>query len=165
MTESPTFPAAVIAKICGLSERQIHRLVKEKTLSGSSSRGQWPITNVTEYIEHLRAIRADGGEDGYAQKTRLLKEQADKIAMSNALARRDQITVGEFHQMMVASFGRVRAKLLALPSKMAPLVMSAKTAAEAQALLRDAVHDALEELSATTAAGVSEDGGFEQGGT
>ena len=74
MAESPTFPVAVVAKICGLSERQIHRLVKEKTLSGPSSRGQWPITNVTEYIEHLRMIQADGGKDAHAQKTRLLKE-------------------------------------------------------------------------------------------
>ena len=84
--------------------------------------------------------------------------------MKNALARRDQITVGEFHQMMVASFGRVRAKLLALPSKMAPLVVGAKTAAEAQKMLKDTVHEALDELAATTVTGVSANGGIEQSG-
>ncbi len=60
--------------------------------------------------------------------------------------------------MMTAAFSRVRSKLLALPSKMAPLVAAAKTPAAAQRILRADIYQALNELAATKVAGISEDG-------
>ena len=70
----------------------------------------------------------------------------------NAEAEGKLIRVVEFHAMMTTAFARVRSKLLALPAKMAPLVIAAKAPAEAQAMLRGVVHDALNELAATRAA-------------
>ena len=64
----------------------------------------------------------------------------------------------EVHRLVTSAFARVRAKLLGLPSKLAPLVVAAKTAAEAQAMLKDTVYQALNELAATTVTGVSDDG-------
>ena len=141
--------------------RTITRALRNVPHDGKEGRYRaWHMTTV------LASMAGGAGEtlDLTAERARFAAAQADDREMKNALARRDQITVGEFHQMMVASFGRVRAKLLSLPSKMAPLVVGAKTAAEAQKMLRDTVHEALDELAATTVTGVSADAGIEQSG-
>ena len=57
-----------------------------------------------------------------------------------------------------SAFARVRAKLLALPSKLAPMLAPEMTPAEAQAMLKDVVYQALNELGSTRATGISDDG-------
>ncbi len=141
--------------------RTITRALRDVPHDGKEGRYEaWHMTTV------LAAMEGGGSDtlDLTAERARFAAAQADDREMKNDLARGEQITVAEFHLMVTSAFARVRAKLLALPSKMAPLVVGAKTAAEAQAMLRDTVHDALDELAATTAAGVSEDGGFNEGG-
>ncbi len=148
-----------LAAELGRDRRLISAALKGIPHDGKSGRYKaWHMTTVLEALE--------GGDvlDLTAERARLAKAQADDREMKNDLARGDQITVAEFHLMVTSAFARVRAKLLALPSKMAPLVVGAKTAAEAQAMLRDTVHDALNELAAPTAAGVSADDGFNEGG-
>ena len=135
--------------------RTITRALRDVPHNGKEGRYKaWHMTTVL-------AVVADGPGDTLdltAERARFAAAQADDREMKNDIARGDQITVAEFHLMVTSAFARVRAKMLALPSKMAPLVVGAKNAAEAQAMLRDVVHDALDELEATTAAGVSEDG-------
>ena len=134
--------------------RTITRALRDVPHDGKEGRYRaWHMTTV------LAAMAGGAGEafDLTAERARFAAAQADDREMKNALARRDQITVGEFHQMMVASFGRVRAKMLSLPGKLGPLVVSAKTAAEAQALIRDGVNEALNELASTTVTGVPAD--------
>ena len=141
--------------------RTITRALRDVQHDGKNGRYKaWHMTTVL-------VAMADGPGDTLdltAERARFASAQADDREMRNDLARGDQIKVGEFHLMMTTAFARVRAKLLSLPSKMAPLVVGAKTAAEAQAMLRDVIHDALNELAATTVSGVSEDEGSEQSG-
>ena len=140
--------------------RTITRALRDIPHDGKE--GRWDAWHMTTVLAAMSAGGGGGKLDLTAERARFASAQADDREMKNALARRDQITVGEFHQMMTSAFARVRAKLLALPSKMAPLVVGAKTAAEAQAMLRDTVHEALDELAATTVTGVSENEGTEQ---
>ena len=75
-------------------------------------------------------------------EARLAEMAADREA-GQLLARED------VDAAVIASFVRVRAKLLSIPSKVAPLVAGADVNA-AGATLRAAIHDALRELSETT---------------
>ena len=146
----------------GRDRKTITRALRGVPPDGKS--GRWDGWYMTTILDALTANGTMDRLDLTVERSRLTKAQADDREMKNELARGDQITVAEFHMMVTAAFARVRSKLLALPSKLAPLVVSVKTPAEVQAMLKDAVHDALNELAATTAAGVSEDGGFDQGG-
>lgn len=83
------------------------------------------------------------------EKARKDKELADRTALQNALTRREVVTKGFFHEFVTAAFSRCRAKMLAIPSKMAPIVIHLDSISEAQAKLTDAVHDALNELAET----------------
>ena len=74
------------------------------------------------------------------------------------MAEGEFIRVQEFHLMVTSAFMRVRSRLLALPSRLAPVVAPAMTEAKAQGILMDVIHEALNELAATKIAGISEDG-------
>ena len=50
---------------------------------------------------------------------------------------------------MVAAFTRVRARMLALPTRAAPLVATKRTLPEIKELLTELVYEALRELSET----------------
>ena len=167
MEKLTTYPIATISKLLDLSPRRIRQLVDEGVIP-REERGRYELVPaVRGYIGFLRerAVNADVGSDELGRhRARKLKAEATQAEMKTDLIRGDLIKVGEFHLMMTSAFGRVRAKMLALPSKLAPLVVAAKSASAAQKLLRDTVHEALDELAATTVTGVSEDEGTEQGG-
>ena len=116
------------------------------------------------YLEHLREVAAgrmakDGsGFDLVTERARLAAAQAERVERENAVAEGKYLEVATFHLMMTSAFSRVRSRLLALPSKLAPLVAPAMTSSAAQATLKSAVYEALDELAATRVAGITEDG-------
>ncbi len=115
------------------------------------------------YIGHLRETAAGraaayGPLDLTAERARLAHAQAAKCERENAVADGRFLARDKFHFMVTSAFARVRAKMLALPSKLAPLLAPEMTPAEAQAMLKDVVYQALNELGSTRATGISDDG-------
>ena len=77
--------------------------------------------------------------------------------MKAALARGDLITVDEFHALVTDALEHVKAKMLAVCEAVAPLVIG-KTEAEAEAIIHDAIAEALEELADEADAAMADDG-------
>lgn len=73
------------------------------------------------------------------------REEMQTAAMKGELLPRDPVT-----SAVLGAFARVRARLLALPNKAAPLVATIKEVVPIQEKLTELVHEALAELSATT---------------
>ena len=80
------------------------------------------------------------------EQTRQAKERADKLEMENA-TRRGELVEGAriVHELSVV-FARVRAKLLSIPTKAAPHVVTMKDPADVKATLDRLVNETLEEL-------------------
>ena len=153
-----------VAEHLGLSLTRVSQLVTAGILP-ESPRGKHDLDACrTAYLGHLREVAAGrmakdgGGFDLVTERARLAHAQAVKAERENKIADGLFLEVAVVHRMVTSAFARVRAKLLGLPSKLAPLVVAAKTAAEAQAMLKDTVYQALNELAATTVTGVSDDG-------
>lgn len=120
--------------------------------------------SVTAYCAHIREIAAgrSNGEDGLdlvAERARLAKEQADAQEMKNALMRGELLKRGDVDAAVAAAFARVRARLISVPAKLAPVVMTMDGTAEAQAAIRDAIYEALRELSETAVTDLCGDDG------
>jgi phage terminase Nu1 subunit (DNA packaging protein) len=143
-----------------LSERRFYELLDQSVVTRMPA-SQYDLDIVREqYVEHLRGVAAGrtSGEDGLdltAERARLAKEQADAQEMKNARERADLLPRDDVHLSVTESFTRVRAKLLSLPSKLAPMVFSLATLAEVRDVITKAINEALAELSSTTVAGVS----------
>lgn len=136
---------AELAALFGKSERWIGEL---------RSRGTLPADGATlaENIEAWFAYQLgeQGGDIDYnAEKARLTKEQADAAAMKNEALRGRLLQREAVTAAVQSAFVRVRARLLAIPAKAAPLVFQAPAIAEVEAKLTDSVHEALAELAAT----------------
>jgi len=110
------------------------------------------------YCAHLRSLAGGGSGDTQmdldlsSERARVAKEQADRLEMQNAQLRGELLARGDVDAAVGAAFARVRAKMLTVPSKTAAEVVAMGSPTEAEALIRDAVCDALEELAATTVA-------------
>lgn len=143
-----------------LSERRFYELLDQGVVDRAGP-GAYDLDVVREqYLEHIRGVAAGrtSGEDGLdltAERARLAKEQADALEMKNARERGELLPRDDVHLSVTEAFTRVRAKLLALPSKLAPTVYGLNSIAEVRDKITNGVTEALAELSGTTVAGVS----------
>jgi phage terminase Nu1 subunit (DNA packaging protein) len=104
--------------------------------------------------EEAAGRAAHGGADGdpeeldlVAERARLAKAQADRIEMENHQTRGLVIPVEVASRMLGETLAKVRTRILAIPSECALQCASARTAPQAEAVIRRAVIDALTELS------------------
>lgn len=81
-------------------------------------------------------------------RRRKLAAEAALVELDLAKRRGDVIEIEEVAGVVGDDYANVRAKLLALPSKLAPQIIGAVDAAECQALIERGVSEALEELTA-----------------
>lgn len=129
--------------------------IPERTLRDWRKKGIIPADSAEEsaeptllaIIHHLR--RGQGEEDAdelYAEKVRLTRAQADERELKVAELEGQLLDADQVQRewcKMVASF---RAKILSVPIRLAAQVVTLD-AAQAEALLRDYLHEALSELA------------------
>lgn len=104
------------------------------------------------YITGLRKTAAghqsaDGALDLTAERAALARVQRERIEMENATTRGDLVRFEDVVTQWREEFSRARAKLLAMASKLAPLMVGVKTPAEAKGMIDTVVWEALNELS------------------
>lgn len=157
---SESINQAMAAEICGLSARRLRQLIQAGDGPAQDANGQLPAREFGEWLKrrHLSGIAV--GQDGTtydleAERARLAKEQADKTAMDNEEKRGRLIDAEKVSVWWVQIVTNAKSKLLALPTKAAPLVLGCKTLAQAKDILEKLIHDALTELSATNPVGIT----------
>jgi hypothetical protein len=165
MMATPTYSQAVIAKLLMLTDRRVRQLVAEGVIP-QASRGQYGLApTVQAYIKYLRdrSVSADlnGDDQVGAYKTRMLKAktrvaEAEADQVDGALLRRSVVELA-----WTRMISNMRARLLSIPSKTAPLVHSAPSIAAVSAALTSAIHEALEEISRTPTYSPAEAGSAE----
>jgi phage terminase Nu1 subunit (DNA packaging protein) len=154
---------AECAKHLFMDERRFKQLLDEGVIT-RQARASYDMEAVREqYIRHQREVSAgrviSGDLDPAQERARKDKELADKTALTNAATRRDLLPRSEVHVAVTSSFARVRSKMLALPTKLAPLVLGATSMAVIREKISDGINEALAELAATRIAGVPADDG------
>jgi phage terminase Nu1 subunit (DNA packaging protein) len=162
-------PIGVIARLLDLSERRIQQLSREGVIP-KAERGQYDlVAAVRDYVAYLRdlAVKAQSGAPDFgAERARLIKAKAD-LAEMEASGRRGELLPAEaVEAAWTAVLARLRARLLVLPDRLAPLCHEETTIAGVRDQIRKAVREALDELAETPVvaadpggAGTAGDGG------
>lgn len=108
-----------------------------------------------------REAKPAGGKakvlDLATERARLAKEQADKVALENAVSRNELMPEAEVISTWQGIITAARAKFLALPTKMAPILAPLTDPIDVQAKLTAAVNDSLSDLVDDPEYGGSED--------
>jgi len=86
-----------------------------------------------------------------AERTRLTKEQADKIEMENAVRRGEMVSADHVAALWANVLVNCKTRLLAIPTRAAPLVLGCKTMPQARDVIERFIFEALHDLSTSDA--------------
>lgn len=151
----------------GITQQAVADLVARKIIE-QTGRGKLDLDAARiSYCAHLRSVAGNKSGDPEAdldltaERARKAKEEADKLEMQNAQMRGELLARDDVTAAVVGAFARVRARLIGVPSKVAPVVVSMEAPAEAEAAIRGAVYEALKELADTSVSDLcGNDGGM-----
>lgn len=144
-----------VAAHLDLTQSAVSQLIAARILPASAGRGGLDIDECrVSYVRHLREVAAGrqaaakgDGLDLVAERARLAKEQADGLAMKNAITRGQMIPAEAAVRVVGESCSTIRTHFLAMPSNAAPRLFRCKSIAELQEMLMGLVVQALAELS------------------
>ena len=150
-----TQPIAVIARLLDLTERRVQQLARDGIIPASAragpDRGRYDLVGtVRGYVRYLRELATrsqTGAADFGVERARLIKAKADLAEMDAAVRRGDLLPAAQVEEAWIAVLARLRARLLVLPDRLAPLVHEESTIAGTRAQIRDAITEALAELA------------------
>jgi len=99
----------------GVSQQAVSALVTRRVLLPGASGGVW----LRAYCENLReqaaGRRSEGNLDLVQERARLAREQADRVAMENAIERKELAPVAVIEQVLAAVGRQVAGILEAIP--------------------------------------------------
>lgn len=105
------------AELVGISQPAVSMLAARGILAPGSSLGDWLLA----YCEHLRGIAAGRGGDGglelAAERAALAREQREKIAMQNAVTRRELAPARLIEEILARTASRVARVLDTIPGE------------------------------------------------
>jgi len=109
-----------------MSPRNFRLLLDQGVFTKAWGRGYDAQTILREYLEHLRKVaddrqsgKAEAVLDPIAERARRDKEQADRIALQNAVTRGEQAPIGLFQLALDDATTAIRARITSLPDALA----------------------------------------------
>jgi len=135
--------------LLGLSARQIATLVEQKVLK-HVARGTFDAAHaVQSYVAHREKILAErAGRGAFGMARADLYQERAQLARLQRLEREGELVpADEVERVWLAAAGIMRGKLLSIPAKVAARLAVVQSAAEAQAIVRDEIHEVLREIS------------------
>lgn len=133
-----------IARAHGVTFTQVDEWVRSGMPYDST--GEKMLFNLSDTIR-WRMERTNGKNRLSIERARQAKENADHSSMRNAELRGELIRVTHVQEYWAQMVSSVRAKLLSLPRKLAPIARMTDTNAKCEAVLEATIYEALEELS------------------
>jgi phage terminase Nu1 subunit (DNA packaging protein) len=144
-----SFNIQAIAKLLKLSERRIQQLAKDNIIP-KAERGKYDlVSSVHGYIDFLKA-KAGGdftAEEVLKNKNKLLKAKAEIAEIEKQKATGELIPKEEVKRTWLELVHKVKQKLLSIPNKVAPVIVTVKNINEIKLILQDKLYEALYEIT------------------
>ena len=131
----------MLAKMIGLSERQIQRLVKEGVILVGSVQGY------LNYVEDKSNTDVDLKEEKIKQEIKRLKKDTELKDLKIKETKNQLHLASIVEKVMTDMLMNIKGKLLSISSKVAPAVIAADNLGEIQDVIQDEIFEVLEELS------------------
>jgi len=141
----------VLAKLFGVTRRYINQLAKEGVLERRAP-GRWPLEpNISKYIEFLRTGKTD--KEGQEAKSIYWEERAKHEAAKREMAelklsklKNQMHDAADVEMIMTNMLTIFRNRILGIPQKLAPKLISLNNLAEISSIIEDEILEALTEL-------------------
>ena len=144
-----SFNIEAISKLLKLSERRIQQLAKDNIIP-KAERGKYDlVSSVHGYVDFLKA-KAGGdftAEEVLKNKNKLLKAKAEIAEIEKQKATGELIPKEEVKRTWLELVHKIKQKLLSIPNKVAPVVVTVKNISEIKLILQDKLYEALYEIT------------------
>ncbi|KZL88702.1 hypothetical protein [Clostridium magnum] len=151
--ESVVVSSTVLADLFGLTTRRIRMLADEGVIQ-KTSRGRYNLQeNIKSYIVYLKASQdlkektADNEIDPDKERALLTRRQREKLDLEIAAMRGQMHLSSDVERVMNDMLANFRAKLIAMPTKVAPILIARTDISEIQEILQKEFFEVLQELS------------------
>lgn len=152
--EKVTVSSTVLSNLFGLTTRRIRQLENEGVIQ-KIARGKYSLQdNIKSYITYIKASadlkenKTEAGKIDYDEEHALLeRRKREKIELELAAMRGTMHYSEDVERVMNDMLSNFKAKILALPSRAAPRLITLSTIADIQEVLQNEVLDALNEMS------------------
>ena len=145
------------------NELALDRRTVAKRLVGVPPAGERSGNSVWRLSDALPALtegrRSEAPPDEVSDKARLMKAKADIAEMEAERLAGDLVPTAEVEAAWTEIMARVRARMLAVPSRAAPMAIGQPSIEAAHEVIETFVHEALAELAATEVDGIAAAGG------
>lgn len=141
---------AEVARYLGVSIRQV-RALRDRGLIPEPAEASLDDVRGA-YLGHLREVAAgrksaDGSLDLAAERAKLARAQTERTELDLEERRGELVPVAEVERVFVAIASGISQRLQGVPAAAAPAAHAAETIAEAEAIIRQHVNDALTALA------------------
>jgi len=144
--------ADVLAKLLDITERRVRQLSAEGIIP-KVARGRYEMVGaVRGYIRYLRELSLKGevGPADYGTgRARLVKAKADLAEMEASQMRGELLPAPDVKRAWTDIVALMRARLLVLPDKIAPVVHETTSINQAKDVIKKAVYEVLTEIAET----------------
>ncbi len=149
-----TVSSSVLADLFGLTDRRIRQLENEGVIK-KISRGRYSLQeNIKSYINFIKANadlkekKTEENKVDYDEEHALLEQtKRKKLELELAAMRGTMHHSEDVERVMMDMLANFKAKILSIPSKLAPNLMTFKSDADIQEYLLENMIEVLEELS------------------
>jgi hypothetical protein len=157
--EQETVSGRRLAEKTGYTDQYISDLAAKKVLKRSFDNRFPYIPSILALLAYVRAqkgsntlqLNTDDRVDGNLERALLWREQREAQSLRNAALRGELLPADEIKAALTATTNAVKAKLLAIPTKGAPLLLGTDNLAVMQDKLTELVYECCAELSAEIA--------------
>ena len=141
---------AVAAELLGVSERRLHNIVKDGGLI-RTEQGFVSVDSLAAYLAKQRAKAANESQteegDYEADKARKMKADADLAELLTAKEGRKLVEIAKIERRWANALSGLRGKCMAMPARIGPMVVIAKSAGDATKLIESELRDAFESIA------------------
>jgi len=141
--------------VLGISQQRFSYLRKDNTISKPGKDGKYePKDVVQDFLKYK--LNSSSANELEQERIRLTRAQADKVEMDNEQARGDTIRTDLAAKYLEAVIMASRARLLVMPTKLAPIVTPCDTLRESQEVLKQGIDECLSELPQASQAALTD---------
>lgn len=144
-----TYNTTTIAKLLKLSERRVQQLTKEGIIPRLDRNKYELVPSVHGYIDYLRhQLSAEvSADDIVKNRNRLTLATAELREMEKSKLENELIPTIEVKKTWLQYINLLKTKLLSLPNKAAPQMVTVDNINEAKLVLKERINEALNEIS------------------
>ncbi len=137
-----------MASLCGITTRRINQLAQEGVVQRVNDREFNTIDFIKDYMRFLhKHNRQQGHKPDCDARQRLANAKAEMIEIELAKRKNEVLEIAKVRDEIDQMISACRAKLLAIPTKLAHQLAPASTPDAMEKIVRTAIYQALTELS------------------